>query len=167
MTKTRQKLDRKIREIDWSYCSCNDLTNFENQVCATTENETYVNLSKTCFEKFVKSLRMNLFSADFSFLEPPCNTEQLPAKKGLEWLPVAAAMAAAAWTAICLARPSPACLPSMMLLFFFLPTTEKKTCPSKRKKTKHKLHLTKFRFYPSILQWTKHNLYYNIPYIHT
>jgi len=39
-----------------------------------------------------------------------------------------------------------------MLLFFFLPTKEKKTCPSKEKKTKHELHLTKFRFYPSNLQ---------------
>lgn len=68
-------------------------------MCATTENETYVNLSKTCLEKFVKSLRMNLFSADFSFLEPPCNTEQLPAKKGLERLPVAAAAAVSAMAA--------------------------------------------------------------------
>jgi len=61
------------------------------------------------------------------------NTEQLPAKKGLERLPVAAA---AAWTAICLARPSPACLPSMMLLFFFYLQKKRKPAPAKKNNNK-------------------------------
>ena len=41
---------------------------------ATTGNETYVNLPKNCLKKFVKSLRLDLFSAGFSFLEPLCAT---------------------------------------------------------------------------------------------
>jgi len=38
------------------------------------------------------------------------------------------------------------------MLLFFSTYKRKENLPQQRKKTKHELHLTKFRFYPSNLQ---------------
>ncbi len=37
-----------------------------------TGDRNYVNLPETCLEKLVKSIQVNLFLADFNYLEPLC-----------------------------------------------------------------------------------------------
>ena len=54
-------------------CACNDLTNFEYEAQAMTGNGSYVNMMKrNLLSKHVKSHQVNLFLADFSYLELLC-----------------------------------------------------------------------------------------------
>ena len=69
ITKTRQKLEWKIREIDWSYTRLQSLKNLEYEAHAKTENIIYSNLLKLTWKK---SHQVNLFLARLSHFEPPC-----------------------------------------------------------------------------------------------
>ena len=71
-SKTRQKLDWKIHEID---CSCFCLQRFDKHWKWSAHNNRKQKLCKydeTCLEKLVKSLWIYLFWAGFSLLEPKC-----------------------------------------------------------------------------------------------
>ena len=63
---------KKIVKLTNHTCACNDLTNFEYVVHVMTGNGCYVNLQKLAWKNSWNHFWVNLFSTDFSLLEPLC-----------------------------------------------------------------------------------------------
>ena len=72
VTKTRQKLHKKICEIDWSHLCLQPCDKF--QICSSCKHRKrkWCKSAEINLQKFVKSHQVNLFLAGFSNLEPPC-----------------------------------------------------------------------------------------------
>ena len=67
----KNEIKKFVKKTDHT-CARNGLTNFECRAQTGNRKRKLYKFSETCMEKFVKSLWVNLFWADFSFLEPPC-----------------------------------------------------------------------------------------------
>ena len=74
MAKTRQKLDPKIREIDWSYLRLEQFDKFWICITRRDRKRKRFELVEFCRKKLVKPLLLHLFSAYFSLLEPSTNS---------------------------------------------------------------------------------------------
>ena len=69
MTKTRQKLNLKIREIDGSFLCLQQFDKFWIWSARNKRKRKLFEYKETCMKKFVKLLQVNLFLADFSSLK--------------------------------------------------------------------------------------------------
>ena len=74
MAKTRQKLDSKIREIDWSYLCLEQFDKF--WICSARHDRKrkLFELVEFVRKRLLKPLLLHLFSAYFSLLEPSTNS---------------------------------------------------------------------------------------------
>ena len=80
-SKTRQKLDWKIREIDGSYLCLQRFDKFWIWCARNDWKRKLFEYAETCMKKFVKSHQVRIFLAGFSHLKPLCDDETKHNKK--------------------------------------------------------------------------------------